>query len=62
MTDSELETALEELDRLINDPEIRMDPDRVWNLLAQLRTQGPADGTGNRAMTATPIASACSTA
>ncbi|SUE44406.1 hypothetical protein [Roseomonas gilardii] len=62
MTDSELETALEELDRLINDPEIRMDPDRVWNLLAQLRTQSPADGTGTRAMTATPTASASSTA
>ncbi len=62
MTDSELETALEELDRLINDPEIRMDPNRVWNLLAQLRTQGPADGTGTHAMTATPAASASSTA
>lgn len=62
MTDSELETALEELDRLINDPEIRMDPDRVWNLLAQLRTQGSADGAGTHAMTATPAASASSTA
>lgn len=62
MTDSELETALEELDRLINDPEIRMDPDRVWNLLAQLRTQNPADGAGSHVMTATPAVSVQTTA
>ena len=57
MTDSELENALEELDRLINDPEIKMDPDRVWNLLAQLRTQGASEGSGGHAMTATPAVS-----
>ena len=62
MTDSELENALEELDRLINDPEIRMDPDRVWNLLAQLRTQNPADGAGSPVMTATPAVSVQTTA
>lgn len=58
MTDSELESALEELDRLINDPEIRMDPDRVWNLLAQLSTQNSSDSSGGRAMTAAPAVSA----
>ncbi|UPG71300.1 peptide chain release factor 1 [Roseomonas gilardii subsp. gilardii] len=58
MTDSELENALEELDRLINDPEIKMDPDRVWNLLAQLRAQVTSAGSGGHAMTATPAISA----
>ncbi len=36
MTEMEFETKLAELDRLLNDPEVRMDPDRVWALLAEL--------------------------
>lgn len=36
MTELEVETKLFELDRLLNDPDIRMDPDRVWSLLAEL--------------------------
>ena len=27
---------LAELDRLLNDPEVRMDPDRVWTILAEI--------------------------
>ncbi len=27
---------LEELDRLLNDPDVKMDPTRVWSLLAEL--------------------------
>jgi hypothetical protein len=37
MSDAELERRMAELDRLLNDPEVRMDPDRVWTLLAEIR-------------------------
>jgi hypothetical protein len=36
MTEREIETKMAELDRLLNDPETRMDPHRVWSLLAEL--------------------------
>jgi hypothetical protein len=39
MTEREYQAKLAELDRLLNDPEIRMDPDRVWALLAEISTQ-----------------------
>lgn len=42
MTEREIETRLAELDRLLNDPDTRMDPDRVWSLLADLRSPAPA--------------------
>ena len=42
MTEREFQAKLVELDRLLNDPEIRMDPDRVWALLAEISTQGMA--------------------
>ena len=34
MTEYEFQAKLEELDRLLNDPEVRRDPARVWTLLA----------------------------
>ena len=44
MTERETETKLAELDRLLNDPDTRMDPHRVWSLLAELRTKAsPAE-------------------
>jgi hypothetical protein len=42
MTEREIETKLAELDRLLNDPETRMDPHRVWSLLAELRNPAGA--------------------
>lgn len=36
MTDAEMEKALDELDRLLNDPDVRMDPARVWILAGSL--------------------------
>lgn len=36
MSDAEIERRMAELDRLLNDPEVRMDPDRVWALLAEI--------------------------
>jgi hypothetical protein len=36
MTQAETERRMDELDRLLNDPETRMDAHRVWALLAEL--------------------------
>jgi len=36
MTDHENARRLDELDRLLNDPDVPMDPARVWSLLADL--------------------------
>lgn len=36
MTERDLQDKLAELDQLLNDPEVRMDPDRVWALLAEI--------------------------
>lgn len=37
MTERDRQAILDELDRLLNDPETRMDAHRVWALLAELR-------------------------
>ena len=43
MTDRDRQAKLAELDRLLNDLETRMDPHRVWSLLAEIsRPPGPA--------------------
>ncbi|MGH7040818.1 MAG: peptide chain release factor 1 [Acetobacteraceae bacterium] len=39
MTDAEYGRKLDELDRLINDPEVPIQPDRVWSLLAELASR-----------------------
>ena len=36
MTQQDFELKLDELDRLLNDPEVRLEPNRVWSLLAQV--------------------------
>ncbi len=36
MTDRDYATKLEELERLLNDPEVEMEPTRVWSLLAEV--------------------------
>ena len=36
MTDAEYDREQDELDRLLNDPEIPMDPDRIWDLTDNL--------------------------
>ena len=42
MSDSEMARKLAELDRLLNDPETRMDAGRVWILAQELKA--PASG------------------
>uniref|UniRef100_UPI001F3901C1 hypothetical protein n=1 Tax=Falsiroseomonas oryziterrae TaxID=2911368 RepID=UPI001F3901C1 len=62
MTEREIETKLAELDRLLNDPETRMDPDRVWALLAEVSAPaapGRATGTALQGLAgAAPAAAA----
>ncbi len=36
MTDREYSRKLEELDALLNDPTVPMQPDRIWSLLADV--------------------------
>ncbi len=36
MTDTDYTLKLDELDRLLNDPDAPMQPDRVWSLLAEI--------------------------
>jgi hypothetical protein len=36
MTEREIEAKQAELDRLLNDPDTRMDADRIWTLLAEI--------------------------
>ena len=36
MTETEYDSMLAELDRLLNDPDVPMQPARVWSLLAEI--------------------------
>ena len=36
MTETEYTCMLDELDRLLNDPDVPMQPARVWSLLAEI--------------------------
>ncbi len=42
MTDAEYARKLDELDRLLNDPDVPMEPGRVWSLLAEIAQQDTA--------------------
>ena len=43
MTEADYACKLEELDRLLNDPAVPIQPDRIWSLLAEVSRQAPAD-------------------
>jgi len=36
MTERDYQSKLDELDRLLNDPDVAMEPSRVWSLLAEV--------------------------
>ncbi len=36
MTETEYRRKLSEVDRLLNDPELSLDPNKVWSLLADI--------------------------
>lgn len=42
MTDTDYARKLAELDRLLNDPEVPMEPARVWSLLAEISMRDQA--------------------
>lgn len=41
MSEAEIERRMAELDRLLNDPETRMDAERVWQILAEIKRVVP---------------------
>ena len=43
MSDADLDAKLDELDRILNDPEVPMEPARVWSLLAEISEHEGAD-------------------
>jgi hypothetical protein len=43
MTDTEYAGKLDELDRLLNDPSLRMEAERVWSLAAEIARQQDAE-------------------
>ncbi|HTC08515.1 MAG TPA: peptide chain release factor 1 [Acetobacteraceae bacterium] len=51
MTDVEYTRMLDELDRLLNDPDVPIEPSRVWSLLAALSQRDMAsDAQGSTAL------------
>ncbi|HEY0185160.1 MAG TPA: peptide chain release factor 1 [Rhodopila sp.] len=53
MSTAEYSRKLDELDRLLNDPDVPMQPDRIWSLLADVSrpelTGGSLPTTGSQA-------------
>ena len=45
MTDREFDLKMDELDRLLNDPDSPMDPSKVWQLAAEMSQRAQADST-----------------
>ena len=50
MTERDYTTKLAELERLLNDPEVSMDPNRVWSLLAEISAHTTPTGEVARAV------------
>ena len=44
MTETEYARKLDELDRLLNDPDVPMEPARVWSLLAEIAKRDMSGG------------------
>jgi len=49
MTETEYAGKLDELDRLLNDPDVPMQPARVWSLLAEIAQRDLALARGAQA-------------
>ncbi len=48
MDNADFLTKTDELERLLNDPDVPMDPARIWELLAELAAAGAVPPAGNR--------------
>ena len=44
MTETEYARKLDELDRLLNDPDVPMEPAKVWSLLAEIAKRDMTGG------------------
>jgi hypothetical protein len=44
MTERDFDSKLDELDRLLNDPDVSLEPGRVWSLLAEVSQFEAANG------------------
>ena len=49
MTDTEYAGKLDEVERLLNDPDVPMEPSRVWSLLAEIAQREAAGSQAGRA-------------
>ncbi len=59
MSETEYARKLEELDRLLNDPDVPMEPAKVWSLLAEIAQRdlaGPASSIPRRSDQEFPVA------
>ncbi len=54
MTEAEYAGKLDELDRLLNDPDVPMKPARVWSLLAEIAQRDLAMARAGQASGAEP--------
>jgi hypothetical protein len=54
MTEAEYARKLAELDRLLNDPDVPMQPTRIWSLLAEIAQHDPARGGATHPVEAGP--------
>jgi hypothetical protein len=50
MSVTEYRRKLDELDRLLNDPDVPMQPDRIWSLLADVSRPEVASAAGSVAL------------
>ncbi len=56
MTSAEYARKLDELDRLLNDPDVPMQPDRIWSLLADVSRPEIMNGGAMAARVSPPAA------
>ncbi len=42
MNEQDYDAKLDELERMLNDPDSKMEPDRVWSLLAEIAERSAA--------------------
>ncbi len=55
MTEREYERKLDEIDRLLNDPQVSLEPGRVWSLLAEIAHHFASPGDKNFGPTKTGV-------
>jgi hypothetical protein len=49
MENADYDRKLDELDRILNDPDSKMEPEKVWSLLAELSSHDAATPPATRA-------------